>query len=95
MAVKKTAKSTEKENPADGKMALGTRNYKLMLIGFAVIVLGFILMTGGGADSPTEFNYEMFSFRRITLSTIIVLGGFAFVGYAIMSKGKEGKSKEK
>ncbi len=89
MAVKKTAKTEEKNNPAEAKMALGMRNYKLMLIGFAVIVLGFILMTGGGSDNPaTEFNYEMFSFRRITLSTILILGGFAFVGYAIMSKGK-------
>ena len=95
MAVKKNVKSQENSNPSDGKMALGMRNYKLMIIGFAVIVLGLILMTGGGTDSPTEFNYEMFSFRRITLSTIVVLGGFAFVGYAIMSKGKEGKSKDK
>ena len=95
MAVKKNVKSPENNNLSDGKMALGMRNYKLMLIGFAIVVLGLILMTGGGTDSPTEFNYEMFSFRRITLSTIIVLGGFAFVGYAIMSKGKEVKSKDK
>lgn len=93
MALKKTAKPVEKNDASDAKMALGMRNYKLMLIGFAVIVLGFVMMTGGGSSTATEFNYDMFSFRRITLSTILVLGGFAFVGYGIMSKGKQGKSK--
>lgn len=68
----------------DGKMALDYANYRLMLIGFAVIVLGFILMTGGASSSPDEFDYSMFSFRRITLAPILVLGGFAFEIYAIM-----------
>ena len=30
--------------------ALGKENYKLMAIGFAIIVLGFILLSGGGSD---------------------------------------------
>lgn len=95
MAVKKTAKPQENEKSGDAKMALGMRNYKLMLIGFVFIVIGFVLMTGGGSDNPaTEFDYGMFSFRRITLSVIVVLGGFAFVAYGIMSKGKRDKSKE-
>ena len=89
MTVKKNVKSPENNNLSDGKMALGMRNYKLMLIGFAIVVLGLILMTGGGTDSPTEFNYEMFSFRRITLAPIVVLAGFAFEIYAIMKKPKQ------
>lgn len=89
----KTAKPVANNDANDAKMALGMRNYKLMLIGFAVIVVGFILMVGGGSSDPNEFNYDMFSFRRITLSTIFVLGGFAFVGYGIMSKGKRKKDK--
>lgn len=95
MSVKKTAKSVEKNGAGDAKIALGMRNYKLMIIGFVAIVLGFMMMIGGGSETPaTEFNYEMFSFRRITLSVIVALGGFAFVVYAIMSKGKQDKSKE-
>lgn len=70
----------------DARMALGVRNYKLMLVGFAVIVLGFLLMVGGGSDDPAVFNYDMFSFRRITLAPIVVLGGFAFEIYAIMTR---------
>ena len=81
----------------DSKMTLTTRNYILMLIGFGMILLGFILMIGGGSDNPAEeFNYEMFNFRRITLAPILVLGGFAFEVYAIMSRrgGKNRGDKE-
>ena len=70
----------------DGGFALGKENYRLMAIGFAIIVLGFILMTGGGSDDPNVFNPEIFSFRRITLSPIILLIGFVFEIYAIMKK---------
>lgn len=72
----------------EAQMALGKGNYILMLIGFGLIVLGFILMNGGASASPDEFNYEMFSFRRITLAPILVIGGFAFEVYAIMKKTK-------
>ena len=61
------------ENP---RMPLARRNYILLAVGFAVIILGFILMAGGGSDSPDEFNYAMFSWRRITLAPILVIGGF-------------------
>lgn len=75
-------------DPNDEKMPLTMKNYVLLLIGFAVIVLGFILMAGGGSESPSEFNYEMFSWRRITLAPILVIGGFAFEIYAILKRFK-------
>ena len=68
--------------------ALGKENYKLMAIGFAIIVVGFILMAGGGSNDPNVFNPDIFSFRRITLAPIILLFGFAFEIYAIMKKPK-------
>lgn len=70
----------------DGKMPLTIKNYILLLIGFAVILLGFILMSGGGSDSPEEFNYAMFSWRRITLAPLLVVGGFFFEIYAILKR---------
>lgn len=73
-------------NENDGKMPLTVKNYILLLVGFAVIVAGFVLMTGGGSDSPDEFNYAMFSWRRITLAPIMVIGGFAFEIYAILKR---------
>ncbi|MFR4046062.1 MAG: DUF3098 domain-containing protein, partial [Odoribacter splanchnicus] len=57
--------------------------------GFGIIILGFILMMGGGSDYPAEFNYDIFSFRRITLAPIVVLIGFGFVFWAIMRKPKK------
>lgn len=68
---------------------IGHQNYKLLLIGFAIIVLGFILMIGGGSDDPNTFNYDgLFGFQRRTLAPILVLAGFAFEIYAIMKKPK-------
>lgn len=64
-------------------------SYKMILIGFGIVVLGFILMLGGGSSSPDEFNYDIFSFRRITLAPIVVLGGFGFIFWAIMRKPKQ------
>ena len=67
-------------------MPLTTKNYVLLLIGAAVILLGLVLMAGGGSDSPDEFNYVMFSWQRITLAPILVIGGFAFEIYAILKR---------
>ena len=59
-----------------------------MAIGFAAIVIGFILMAGGGTDDPDVFNPEIFNFRRLTVAPIILLAGFIFEIYAIMKKPK-------
>ncbi|MBN1985828.1 MAG: DUF3098 domain-containing protein [Prolixibacteraceae bacterium] len=80
----------EKETKTAG-FALGKENYRLMAIGFAIIVVGFILMAGGGSDDPNVFNPDIFSFRRITLAPVILLFGFVFEIYAIMKKPKEDK----
>ena len=69
--------------------ALGKENYKLMAIGFAIIVIGFILLAGGGSDDPNVFSEDIFSFRRLTLAPILLLIGFAFEIYAIMKKPKD------
>ena len=70
----------------DAKMPLTLKNYLLIVAGLLVIILGFILMAGGGSDSPSEFNYAMFSWRRITLAPLLVIGGFASEIYAIMKR---------
>ncbi|MCA6422088.1 MAG: DUF3098 domain-containing protein [Flavobacterium sp.] len=63
-------------------------NYKTLLIGIAVIVLGFILMSGGGSDDPKVFNEDVFSFRRIRLAPTLVLIGFGITIYSIFKKSK-------
>ncbi len=78
-------------NKEDKKLefALAKENYKLLLIGFAIIIIGFMLMMGGGSEDPTVFDEDIFSFRRITLAPMVVLFGFAFEIYAIMKRPKE------
>lgn len=71
--------------------ALGKENLKLLLVGFVIIVIGFLLMVGGKSSDPKIFNPEIFSFRRITLAPMVVLFGFLFEIYAIMKKPKSEK----
>ena len=78
-----------KEVKGTAGFALGKENYKLMAIGFAIIVLGFILLAGGGSDDPNVFSEDIFSFRRLTIAPIILLIGFVFEIYAIMKKPKD------
>lgn len=65
-------------------------NYKWMAIGAAVIILGFLLMIGGKSADPNVFNKEeVYSFRRITLAPILIIGGLIIEIYAIMKKPKD------
>jgi hypothetical protein len=63
-------------------------NYKLLLIGIAVIGLGFILMSGGGSDDPKVWSDEVFNFRRIRIAPTVVLIGFGITIYSIFKKSK-------
>ena len=65
-------------------------NYMWMIGGIILILVGFLLMSGGKSPDPHQFNYdEIYSFRRITLAPIVVLLGFGIEIYAIMKKPKE------
>lgn len=68
--------------------AIHPDNYKLIWIGIAIVVIGFILMSGGRSDDPQVFNEAMFSVRRIVIAPAVVLAGFLFEIYAIMRKPK-------
>ena len=74
-------------------MPFTATNYKLLLIGLGILVLGYILMSGGGNGDPNAFDAaELFSARRITLAPIVVLVGYAFVAYAILQKTGENEA---
>jgi hypothetical protein len=60
------------------------KNYMVMAIGLAFLVLGFILMSGGGSDDPNVFNPEIFNFTRIRLAPTLVLIGLGIQIYAIL-----------
>ncbi len=64
-------------------------NYTILLVGIAVIALGFILMSGGGSTDPNVFKEEIFSFRRIKLAPTMVLIGFGITIYSILKNTKQ------
>lgn len=81
----------EKENnKSEHSFVFGKSNYKLMIIGLAVNIIGFLLMIGGAAESLDEFNAEeIFSSRRITLAPIVIVLGYLIVLYSIIKKPKK------
>lgn len=81
--------NTKSENKGKLNFALGRENYRLLGIGFGIIVIGFLLMLGGKSEDPNQFSEKIFSFRRITLAPIVVLAGFVFEIWAIMKKPKD------
>lgn len=65
-------------------------NYLWMLLGAAAIIIGLLLMIGGQSEDPNVFNEkEVYSFRRITLAPILIVGGLLVEIYAIMKKPKD------
>ena len=68
------------------QFTLGKINIILIAVGFAIIVLGFVLMTG--SSTVKEFNPDIFSFRRITVGPTISLFGFIPIIFAILYKPK-------
>ena len=89
MAKETTKKAMAENNDNQDVMPFGKQNYIIVLIGIALLVLGFILMLGGGSNDPDVFNKKMFDFRHITLSTILILAGFVVEIVAIFWKGKK------
>lgn len=64
-------------------------NLRFILIGLAINVLGYLLMIGGGANNPNEFNEtELFSTVRITIAPILIVAGFVVILLGIMRKPK-------
>ena len=63
-------------------------NYILIAVAVAVIIIGFVLMTGSPSPA-TAYNPDIFSFRRITLAPMVCLIGFLLVIVGIMYRPKE------
>jgi hypothetical protein len=71
------------------KPLFGKENYRLMLIGLILVLLGLLLMIGGKSKDPNVFDTsEVYSFRRITIAPILILGGLALEIVGIFKKSK-------
>ena len=69
-------------------LAFDKVNFILLAIGFAVVVLGFILMAGGGTDG-SAFNPDIFSALHIKVAPVVCFCGFISMIYAIVRKPKD------
>jgi hypothetical protein len=78
--VKKQAATNAAPKHEQLSLAFGKENYTIMLIGLAVIVLGFFLMSG---------KEDIFSTTKLTIAPILVMAGFAIEVVAIMRKSKD------
>ncbi len=76
------------ENKNDG-FALPKKNILYIIAGFAVMLVGYLLMAGGGSDDPNVFNADLFSFRRMVIAPVVILAGMAFEIWAIMHVSKK------
>ena len=68
-------------------------NFILLAVGMAVVILGFILMSGGGSTEQT-FNPEVFSTMRIKVAPVVCFVRFVSIIYAIIRKPKDNNSVE-
>lgn len=80
---------TKEKNSNKSEFLFDKKNYQVMLIGLAVIALGFILMSGGGSKDPNIFNPEIYSWRRIRLAPTLVIIGLGIEIYAILITPKK------
>lgn len=88
-ATRPTAQAKTTVKKAESAPLFGKENYLLMLIGVAVLIIGFVLMAGGGSENPAEFNAsEVYSARRITIAPIVILIGLGIEIYAIFRQPK-------
>lgn len=73
----------------------GKDNYKWMLIGLGLILLGFILMMGPDANTvdgkfdPNVWNEDIFSIRRVRIAPFLVIAGFVVQVFAILRRPKQ------
>ena len=69
------------------KFAFDKTNFMLLAIGMAIVIIGFLLMTGP-SSSLTAFEPDIFSIRRIKVAPVVCLFGFLFMIYAVVRKPK-------
>ena len=67
--------------------AFGRMNYILLAVGMAVVIIGFLLMSGSGS-TDTAYDPNIFSARRIKVAPVVCLLGFVSMIYAVVYRSK-------
>lgn len=65
-------------------LSFGKQNYTIMLVGIGLIIIGFLLMSGGHMPSPDVWDEGLiYSTRRTLIAPIVILAGLIVEIYAI------------
>ena len=80
------------EAPGLKKMPASQRPFSkinfLMMAGcLALIIIGFLLMSGGGSSVDGGFNPDIFRTRRIVVGAALAFLGFLLMAFAIVWQG--------
>jgi hypothetical protein len=70
-------KSSPATQETKSELVFTKKNYQLLLISIAIVVIGFVLMMG---------TTDIYDFRKTLLAPMVVLFGFGFGVYAILKK---------
>lgn len=67
-------------------MIFTKKKYLILSLIISLLTLGFILMSGGGSADRNVFNEDIFSFRRITLAPLVIIGSYVSLIWLILKK---------
>ena len=73
--------------------AFGKENFLLIAVAVVLIVVGFLLMSGGGSKDGVSFNPEIISARRIVIAPLVTVLGFVTMIVGILRNGNNTISK--
>ena len=65
-------------------MIFTKKKYLILVLILGLLILGFVLISGGGSNDPNIFNPEIFSFRRITLAPLVIIGSYSALIWLIL-----------
>jgi predicted histidine transporter YuiF (NhaC family) len=86
---KKSAPATKKAVTA-APILFAKENYKWMVIGGVIVLLGMVLMSGGKSDDPNTFDPKVvYSTTRVTIAPILIILGLMVEIFAIFRKPKQ------
>lgn len=74
-------------------LAFDKVNYILLAIGMAIVIIGFLLMSGSGS-TETAYDPDIFSARRIKVAPVVCLVGFVSMIYAVVRRPKDKEEKK-
>jgi hypothetical protein len=86
IAKKRTGGRRGKE---EKELLFSKTNYMIIGVGLVLVIIGFFLMSGGH-NQPDEWNAdEIYSFMRVTVSPLVILGGLGVVIFAIFKSSDD------